>query len=72
MSAPDKFRDRLVQLTLTRLAGVAVVALGFVLIVVERLPLAAHTLGVLLVLAGLGWVLLAQRRLRRRWDRDDA
>ncbi len=72
MSAPDKFRDRLVQLTLTRLAGVAVAALGFVLIVVERLPLAAHTLGVLLVLAGLGWVLLAQRRLRRRWDRDDA
>jgi len=72
VSAPDKFRDRLVQLTLTRLAGVAIAAIGFGLIVVERLPYPVHALGILLVLAGLGWVLLAQRRLRRRWDGEDA
>ena len=73
MTEPD-YKARLVRLTLTRLAGIGVAAIGGVLIAAPTLPFAVHVIGAVLMIAGIAGHVdhpapvaapLAQRGVRR-------
>ena len=65
------YKARLVRLTLTRLAGIGVAAVGGVLIAAPTLPFAVHVIGAVLMIAGIAGMWIIQRRLLRRWRSEE-
>lgn len=64
---PDPYRNRLLQLLLLRLAGVALAFTGMVWSATDRLGPPSPIGGLALILLGLIGSLLLSRRLRKSW-----